>query len=116
MPYAPLKPCSNHGCPLFRKPGSMFCETHTVADDAADRDRRGSSSERGYDYQWGKIRLMKLRQNPICETPGCGHASEEVHHLDGNSLNRAQENLQALCKRHHSAIKDKGEIGYRGGK
>lgn len=113
MPMLPSRPCRHPGCPALVETPARYCQAHVGEEDAQDRDRRGGSAERGYTYQWRKIRLIKLRQNPICETTNCGHAANEVHHQDGNPRNNTPENLKALCKPCHSAIKDRGEIGYK---
>lgn len=109
MPKAPPKPCNIAGCRQFAVPGRGRCEKHQAADDKSRRrradGRRGSASARGYDGTWRKVRLMKLRQNPICETEGCGQMASEVDHIvpmaqGGQRLD--MENLQALCKPCHS--------------
>jgi len=67
-------------------------------------DDRPSPSKRGYGRRWRRLRLMKLRRDPLCAK--CGGPATEVHHVqakrDGGS--DALDNLQSLCKPCHSAI------------
>lgn len=74
------------------------------------REDRPSSTQRGYDRHWSKLRRLFLTRNPWCQrclqeqkhTP-----AEEVDHIqpfqhkdDPKRLDWS--NLMALCKRHHS--------------
>jgi len=71
-------------------------------------DPRPSSSARGYDYAWQKVRALKLEEQPLCEvclragrtTPAC-----DVDHIQpiiagGERLEMA--NLQSICRRCHN--------------
>ena len=52
---------------------------------------------------WVAARDAKLAAQPNCEV--CGAATREVHHLRTHALgkrNHAQENLQTICREHHS--------------
>jgi 5-methylcytosine-specific restriction endonuclease McrA len=50
--------------------------------------------------RWRKLRLVKLRANPLCEY--CLAIATQVDHKDGNARNMAFDNLQSLCQRCHS--------------
>ena len=70
------------------------------------RKRRSSASARGYDRRWRKVRLMHLRENPLCVLCGARGrtvAATEVDHIiplsEGGG--EAGGNLQGLCKRCH---------------
>lgn len=94
-----LSPCSVKGCPTLTR--SSRCTEH---EREADR-KRGTSSERGYDYAWSKIREAYLAKHPFCEDPeGCIAASTDVHHRDGSGPrgDNSDANLEALCHEHHS--------------
>lgn len=57
--------------------------------------------------------LLKLR--PLaCEARGKHSGRVECHHRDGDPFNREPENLQWLCKRHHTEAHPKTAAGDRG--
>jgi 5-methylcytosine-specific restriction endonuclease McrA len=60
--------------------------------------KRGSATKRGYGAHWQKVRIRKLRKDPLCEKhlPRVVEA-DRVHHIDGNSRNNAMDNLMSLC-------------------
>lgn len=107
MPVAAKRPCATPGCSATVQHG--HCPDH-----ARNRDRfRGSRHERGYDHQWEKVRLIVLREQPICADPygfhrSCGEVvpSKEVDHIipirTDPSLRLVLENLRGLCKSCHS--------------
>jgi len=65
---------------------------------------REKTAARGYSGAWVRLRMMKLRADPVCQMPGCEQPATEVHHVialaDGgeNTLG----NLESLCKPCHS--------------
>jgi len=74
-----------------------------------DRNRQ-SASERGYDWQWHKIRLNKISHNPLCER--CEKINRImraiiVHHKDRNPKNNHPDNLEALCVECHDKEHEK---------
>jgi 5-methylcytosine-specific restriction protein A len=77
---------------------------------------RGSAASRGYDARWRRLRLMFLREHPLCAL--CGAPATEVDHIIPIRLGGSNDaaNLQALCKSCHSAktAREDGRWG-RGG-
>ncbi len=71
------------------------CEAHQP-------EYRGSSTQQGYGAAWRRLRAAFLMANPDCY---CGALATEVDHVKPRSQGGtdALENLQALCKPHHSA-------------
>ena len=72
--------------------------------------RRGSSTERGYGYDWQKLRRLKLMSDPLCEScreRGRATLAEEVHHVirirEQPHLRLDWSNLESLCERCHAA-------------
>ena len=70
--------------------------------------RRGTREQRGYDYQWRKLRLMVLSAEPYCKScqqNGIVRAATDIDHIiphKGNeSLRLNRSNLQPLCKECH---------------
>ena len=101
MPTMPLRPCSYSGCPVIgpcptHKRKAMPAPTVRLYD-----DRRGSSTQRGYGYQWQQFRKDYIRRHPCCCR--CGKPTTDVDHV----LPRAkggtddERNLQPLCGFHH---------------
>lgn len=65
MPARPKSICRMSGCgKLLDAPG--YCEAHKKVVRKEQDDRRGSSTERGYDNRWRKARAAYLRKHPLC--------------------------------------------------
>lgn len=62
--------------------------------------KRGNPGQRGYGYQWRKIRGEFLLENPLCVV--CGAPATEVDHIDGNPRNNDPSNWRQMCKSDHS--------------
>ena len=110
MPAAPLHPCSKPGCSALVR-GQPRCEKHTVQQRKEADCKRLSSTERGYDSGWIKVRNAKRAADPLCErclANGIVRVLDVVHHKDRNRANRNWENLESLCLDHHDA-EHKGE-------
>lgn len=104
MPTRAKRPCAAAGCGNVVSNG-RYCAAHVVQ--ARTVDKRPSRSKRGYDRNWQRLRLLKLRSNPVCEE--CllyGHVVQatEVDHIkplrEGGT--NQDENLRSLCKSCHS--------------
>lgn len=102
------RPCREPGCPAIATQRG-YCADHYRPNERARRrlhdERRGSSTERGYDYHWQKVRRLVLVERPLCEDCwGVGRATPaaEVHHIDGNPRHNDPANLMPLCKPCHS--------------
>lgn len=116
--------CNGPGCQRRTVAGRRYCPTCNAAFRQRERARkraadaaRPSSDARGYDRRWRRIRLGVLAEHPFCQTPGCPWPASEVDHIVPLSAGGThdRDNLQALCKRCHSA-KTMGEYNRaRGG-
>lgn len=108
--------CAEGGCPGLALTGN-FCELHSDPLKRAVRNTPRHESDAWYRKAIWKgphgVRGMKIRRNPICETPGCGMTATDVHHTRPWKDSRDwfiflggidMEFLQSLCKRCHSAI------------
>lgn len=86
--------------------------------------RRGSSSERGYDYAWQKLRAELLGLDggsgrleflfcADCQAEDVATPVEELHHIKKIAthphLRLDPRNLMPLCKDHHNARTARGE-------
>lgn len=108
MPSRPL---------LHRAPGGR-----TKQERQRDHDqRRGSSTARGYDYAWQKLRKLKLRTDPLCESckpQGRVSLALEVDHKirisERPDLRLDWDNLQSLCETCHDAKSAAERAGDRG--
>lgn len=78
--------------------------------------RREGSTARGYGYAWQRLREQFLREHPLCVDclqGGRTREATEVDHLIPHRGDAALfwdlDNLQPLCKPHHSAKTRRGE-------
>lgn len=99
MPRSPARPCTwPQGCPNLVDGGGR-CDQH--------KPTRASSTARGYDERWKRTSAAYLATHPWCEHPACDQPSVHTDHVDGlgprGPLGHDPQNLQALCKPHHSA-------------
>lgn len=111
MPYKPKKPCYYPLCSELISGGQTYCEKHKKLISRYEQDRE-SSSKRGYDRKWQKLRAWKLRHDPLCEE--CKRndrivIATEVHHKKSVRLypllRLVLENLESLCKTCHNKKK-----------
>lgn len=73
-------------------------------------DKHNNSTARGYDRRWRKLRLLVLREEPLCRLCreiGRVRLAQVVDHIkpksDGGTDER--ENLQPLCAHCHDSVK-----------
>lgn len=93
-----LRLCTTPGCDELAD--GPRCRIHANARDAA----RGSSSERGYDAEWQRVRKLVLaRDGYECQLrlKVCTKVATQVDHvipLSAGGARLAMANLQASCK------------------
>lgn len=107
MPWSPPTLCSGRG-PDGQRCNKLvrgrFCRPCLRAARRDQDRRRPPSSRRGYGGVWRKVRRAYLDEHPTCEEPGCRQPAADVDHvvpLRRGGTNE-DENLRALCRRHHS--------------
>ncbi len=86
------------------------CDRHEQQQQRELDQRRGSSTSRGYGSDWQRLRLRKLRTDPLCascEERGRVTLAEEVDHViritKQPGLRLDWSNLQSLCRPCHAA-------------
>ena len=94
MPFAPARLCSRPGC---RQLGN-----HSHYNRDAEQ-RRGSSTERGYDRRWQRLREMVLKEEPLCrycKARGLIVASDTVDHMTPKARGGTDDrgNLCGACE------------------
>ena len=109
MPYQSKKPCNYPGCPELVKRGSLYCEKHKRQYLKQDSIRRGTSSSRGYNYRWQKLKKLYLKKNPLCaqcleegRTVPAVAVDHIMPHRGDYRLFWDESNWQGLCTRHHN--------------
>ncbi len=110
MPGRPAHPCSHPGCGVLVDGGDSRCPAHRRQANRERDDRRGSSTARGYGFDWQRLRRRKLQVDPLCEdcrSRGRATLAEEVDHIqtiaNRPDLRLVWDNLQSLCGRCHRA-------------
>lgn len=104
--------------PVHRAPGAWSKQERE-----RERDqRRGGSAQRGYGYDWQKLRRLKLLADPLCESckeRGRATLAEEVHHViriaKRPDLRLVWANLESLCGTCHAAKSAAERAADRGG-
>lgn len=98
-----LRLCTTPGCDELAD--GPRCPIHANARDAA----RGSSSERGYDAEWQRVRKLVLaRDGYECQLrgPRCTRVADTVDHIIPLSAGGARldpANLQGACRTDNTA-------------
>ena len=114
MPSLPLKNCTKPGCPTLTAGGGR-CPAHaSKARRMFFREydsHRPTSDKRGYDFNWYKVRRLKLSINPLCQMcqeDGRYVKADIVHHIqtieEHPELRLTLTNLLSVCNYHHSMI------------
>jgi 5-methylcytosine-specific restriction protein A len=104
MPTAAPKVCACQPCPNLAEYRGR-CREHMRRAERA----RGTTIERGYDGDWRRLRIAKLRADPICEirTHCLGMIATEVDHIIPirvrPDLRLDWSNLNSACTPCHSA-------------
>lgn len=114
MPLAAKRPCRKPGCPELVDSG--YCEDHSELTKEADR-WRGSSSSRGYDAEWRRVRLQALKRDKYicqhCIADGRVTSAVDVHHVQKLTsyphLRLVLTNLISLCKGCHAKLTANGQ-------
>lgn len=116
---APLRPCTSPGCPRLttRSQGAKCDDCRRVAEER-DRERRGSSAQRGYDAQWRAVRAVFLQEHPLCErhqAKGLVVPATVANHRVTIAADPSRRldtgNLEALCAPCHDEIVTEGDFG-----
>ena len=107
MPTRPKLPCRHPGCRALCEGGR--CAAHTVMNRQEHDRRRGTSTERGYDAAWRRVRAERLRLDhhlcQACLRDGRPETAAEVDHIMPIARGGARldlDNLQSLCHACHS--------------
>ena len=98
LAHTPLmaRVCTSPGCPKLTP-----CAVH-----AAPAWKHASTADRGYGWQWARLRASVLREEPCCAH--CGRAATTVDHVRPKARGGTdeRENLQALCAACHTRKTD----------
>jgi len=113
MPQRALKPCAHGGCHAVVR-GGTYCPGHTKQHvrvrSRADRAKRGTARQQGYDSTWEKVRALHLVAHPFCaecRTHGWVVRAKDVDHIvpfdgTGDPLRLDPMNLRSLCRACHN--------------
>lgn len=112
MSDCPKRPCRHAGCPELVDRG--YCEKHkrpnyTESQKRYDK-RRGTTSERGYDGRWQRIRLQALQRDCYlcrpCYREGRTTVAVDVDHIipikAAPDKRLELSNLQSICRECHN--------------
>lgn len=114
MPMKAPRPCTVPGCSSMSERGGR-CRIHIRQRERTYDSGRPTRSRRGYNTSHYKLRKLIFAEQPICAWPGCSEPSQELDHINGSAWDRRRENLQGLCKSHHSQKTRKENSTSRGG-
>lgn len=109
MPWKPKHSCTFPGCTTLVESGQSRCPMHTHALRTQYDKRRGTSTERGYNARWRRLRQWFLNTYPLCaecRRHGILTAATVVDHITPHKGDPAllyeQSNLQSLCTECHN--------------
>ena len=96
------------GCINLIHGKERYCSEHLRERQKAVDKNRPSSSQRGYDAEWQKIRSEYLAEHPQCAR--CTEKAIDVHHIIPKRAGGTDDwdNLEALCHSHHSSVTRRG--------
>jgi len=102
-PLAAVPLCSTPMCglPAVRR---GRCAAHMTGEYLRQERARGSSTARGYDAKWRRLRAWVLMREPLCRT--CGGLAREADHIRPLAQGGARldvRNVQPLCRECHAA-------------
>lgn len=66
MPYRSKKPCQHPNCLELIELGKTYCKKHQCLAYKKDIERRGTATQRGYNYRWRVASKLYLKKNPLC--------------------------------------------------
>lgn len=105
------RPCREWQCPNLVKSRNQkgFCDEHASKRSGWNRrvDRTGSTTERGYGYQWQKLRKRILQRDHylcvICKSKDRLAEATDVDHIKAKAFGGTDDesNLQSLCSACH---------------
>lgn len=83
-------------------------------------DMRPSAAERGYDARWRRIRMMHLRNHPLCAEclkDGRTEPASEVHHKVPLAAggDHSLSNLMSVCRACHNRLEPRRVSQYNKG-
>jgi 5-methylcytosine-specific restriction enzyme A len=113
MPIGAFRPCLTPGCPELVR-GAPRCPKHAQAKER----ERGSSTSRGYDNDWRRLRDRVLAERPLCvmcEAEGRIEPATVGDHIVPIKVDPSRRldpsNVRPLCKAHHDQRTDEGDFG-----
>jgi len=118
MPNRPPGTCRVPNCPRLSHGGGL-CDEHKMyrqrqlAEGRHYSDlQRPTATERGYGFNWRKLRNAFIRDHPYCADPfgvhGAPVQATDVHHIISKKEGGSNDvsNLQSLCHSCHSRQTD----------
>lgn len=103
MTDKPLRECAHPGCHELTR--NNRCDKHRKQ--TLFEAQRETSNQRGYNYQWGKVRAKFLSTHSLCDTcyqKGIITVAKIVHHIDEDQRNNDEDNLRSLCRDCHEQL------------
>ncbi len=118
MPWKPKHYCVFPGCTTRIESGQSRCLEHKLFLQSQYDHRRGTSTERGYNARWRRLRQWWLNAHPLCELCRKGGILTAAVLVDHIQPHRGDQillydpaNLQSLCTTCHNrktAMEDGG--------
>ena len=112
MPHKPRPGCRYPYCSNKAEKGGSYCSKHRPK----DKDSRPSSTARGYNRRWRKVRKMYLNKNPLCVEclkSGIITPATVVDHIEPHKGDYGkfwdEDNMQSLCESCHNRKTAKGK-------
>lgn len=111
MPVRSRRKCTASGCPEWATDDGR-CPRHHIPRPKPKPKQRPTRQQLGYNEDWLHKSAKYRRQHRQCEAPTCISRSQHTDHIDGDRTNWEDDNLQALCRTHHSRKTAQHDGGY----
>ncbi|KKK68633.1 hypothetical protein LCGC14_2942100 [marine sediment metagenome] len=103
--------CATSGCPAITT--KRRCQRHHQEEQRGQDARRPTATQRGYGWQWRKLRNAVIARDPICTDCGRAPSTDADHKIPRSQGGQdTMENLAGKCHGCHSSKTARRDGGF----